>query len=177
MLERQRQRLDETILRRVDEIEAAGKAVELAKAAVDEAERALRIVQKRFEKASARIDEGMQKHEPKRAKLVKKLKPDALRRYDELRKRNHNLAAVRIENGACGGCRMKVGGALLRRVLANEQYVYCESCNRFLFPAIEEPTPVVPPPVRKTPAPRVARKKPVVAAPPAEPERVESTGV
>ena len=32
---------------------------------------------------------------------------------------------------------MKVGGALLRRVLAHDQYVYCESCTRFLFPPEE----------------------------------------
>jgi predicted nucleic acid-binding Zn-ribbon protein len=137
MLERQRQKLDENILKRVDEIEAADKAIAAAKGAVEEAEKALEIVQKRFAKASGRIDEGLQQHEPDRKKLAGKIKPDVLRRYDDLRKRNHNLAAVRIENGACGGCRMKVGGALLRRVLAGEQYVYCESCNRFLFPAVE----------------------------------------
>src|SRR5262249_50310368 len=37
MLERQRQKLDESILRRVEEIEAAEKAVTAAKAAVEEA--------------------------------------------------------------------------------------------------------------------------------------------
>lgn len=137
MLERQRQRLDESILKRVEEIEAAARNVETARAAVEEAEKALGIVRKRYEKASSRIDAGLKEYEPARQKLAGKIKPDVLRRYEDIRRRNHNLAAVRIENGACGGCRMKVGGALLRRVLSQDQYVLCESCSRFLFPPAE----------------------------------------
>lgn len=138
MLERQRQKLDESILKRGDELEAAKKSVETAQGAVDEAEKALDIMRKRYEKASGRIEKQLQSQQPARDKIAKRVKPDTLRRYEDLRKRNHNLAAVRIENGACGGCRMKVGGALLRRVLTNDQYVFCESCNRFLFPEVEE---------------------------------------
>lgn len=133
-LERHRVRLDESLLKRMDEIEAAKKQVETAQAAVDEAEKALSIVRRRYEKASTRIDEALQRHAPERERLAKSLQPDVLRRYDEIRRRNHNLAAVRIENGACGGCRMKVGTALLRRLTPGDNYVYCESCTRFLFP-------------------------------------------
>jgi uncharacterized protein len=134
MLERQRQRLDEGILRRLDEIETAKKAVDTTRAAVEEAEKALRIIQKRFERESTRIESELATRAPKRERLAAALKPEVLRRYDDIRRRNHNLAAVRIENGACAGCRMKVGGALMRRVLAHDDYVYCESCTRFLFP-------------------------------------------
>lgn len=137
MLERQRQKLDESILRRLDEVEAAKKAAETARAAVDEGEKALVVMRRRYEKASSRLEAELKARTPKRNRIAKSLDPEILRRYDDLRKRNHNLAAVRIQHGACGGCRMKVGGALLRRVLALDQYVYCESCNRFLFPAEE----------------------------------------
>jgi predicted nucleic acid-binding Zn-ribbon protein len=132
-LERQRQRLDEAILRRIEELESARKTVETAKTGVAEAQKALDIVSRRYEKAKARIDAGMSSFKPKRDKLAKKLQKDALRRYEEIRRRNHNIAAVRIENGACGGCRMKVGAAVLRRIAANDGYVYCESCTRYLF--------------------------------------------
>jgi len=138
-LERQRQRLDEAILRRLEEIEAARKTVETAQASVNEAQKALDIVVGRYEKAKARIDAGLKSFKPKRTRLANALQKDALRRYDEIRRRNHNIAAVRIENGACGGCRMKVGAAVLRRIAANEDYVYCESCTRFLFATAEEP--------------------------------------
>jgi len=137
-LERQRLRLDDTILKRGDELETARKSVEAARATVDEAEKALRIVRRRYEKASERIDQEMAKLTPEREKLAKALAPDILRRYNDLRHRNHNVGAVRVQNGACGGCRMKIGTALLRRVHNSEAYTYCESCNRFLFPAAEE---------------------------------------
>ncbi len=138
MLERQRQRLDESILKRMDEIEAARKAVETASAAVDEAQKALKIVRRRYEKEAARVEGELGKLLPRRDRIAKSLDPEVLQRYDSIRRRQHNIGAVRIENLACGGCRMKVGGALMRRVVAGEQYVYCESCSRFLFPPLEE---------------------------------------
>jgi len=134
MLERQRQRAEEQILKRMDELEAARKTAETARAAVDEAEQALAVLQRRYEKAAGKIESGLAEYEPERARLAAKLKPDTLRRYEEIRRRNHNVGAVRIENGACGGCRMKVGGAVLRRLVTTDTYVYCESCTRFLFP-------------------------------------------
>lgn len=138
MLERQRQRLDENLLKRMDEIEAARKVVEAATAAVDEAQKALKIVRRRYEKEAARIEGELGKLVPRRKRIAKSLEPEVLQRYDSIRRRQHNIGAVRIENLACGGCRMKVGGALMRRVVAGEQYVYCESCSRFLFPPAEE---------------------------------------
>jgi uncharacterized protein len=134
MLDRQRQRLDENILRRLDEIESAKKAVEAAQATVAEAEKALQIIRRRYEKEVARIDGDLKKHAPERDRLAAELRPEVLRRYDDIRRRSHNVAAVRIENGACAGCRMKVGTAVLRRLVSTDQYVYCESCTRYLFP-------------------------------------------
>jgi predicted nucleic acid-binding Zn-ribbon protein len=144
MLERQRQRLDESILRRMDEIERGKKTVETAQASVDEAEKALKVMRTRYEKAAGRIDEAMSKLEPERERLAKALEPAILRRYDDIRHRNHEIGAVRVENGACGGCRMKVGAALLRRVMVTDNYVYCESCSRFLFPPTEEELATLP---------------------------------
>jgi len=137
-LERQRLRLDDSLLKRLEEIEAARGVVDTARAAVEEAEKALRIIHRRLEKESARIDQELETRVPARERTAKSLDADTLRRYDEIRRRNHNLAAARIENGACGGCRMKVGTAMLRRMITNEAYVYCESCSRFLFPEEEK---------------------------------------
>lgn len=133
MLDRQRMRLDESILKRMDEMEAAKKAVETAQAAVEEAEKALRVVRRRFERESERIETDLRSHRPERDRLAGVLDPEVLKRYESIRHRSHNLAAVRIENGACAGCRMKVGGAVLRRIAAHDNYVFCESCSRYLF--------------------------------------------
>lgn len=137
MLERQRQRLDRDMMARLEEIEAAEAAAGTARAAVEEAEKALRVIRRRYQKETERISEELARLEPERQRLAARLEPDVLRRYDEIRRRSANLAAVRVENGACAGCRMKVGTALLRRVNAQDTYVYCESCSRFLFPAAE----------------------------------------
>lgn len=138
MLERQRQRLDEQILRRMDELDSARKAVANAQGQADEAEKALKIVRRRYDKECQRIEEEMARLLPERERLAGLIDPETLRRYDAIRRRQHNLAAVRVENQACGGCRMKIGGALMRRVAAHETYVYCESCSRYLFPPAEE---------------------------------------
>lgn len=138
MLDRQRTRLDDSILRRLDDVEAAKSQVTIAQAAVDEAEKALRIVRKRYEKESARIETELGARGPERERVAAKVDPDVLRRYSEIRRRSHGIGAVRMEHGACAGCRMKVGAALLRRLVAGETYVYCESCSRYLFLPVEE---------------------------------------
>jgi predicted nucleic acid-binding Zn-ribbon protein len=174
MLDRQRLRLDDQILKRVDEIQAAKKTVETAQAAVDEARKALSVMQRRFQKASARITELLAAKEPERERVAKSLEADTLRRYNDIRRRSHNVAAVRVEIGACGGCRMKVGQAVLRRLVAHDQYVFCESCSRYLFPA-DEPPPAPPAP-KPPPKPRASRaaKPKVVAPPPVEAEAEEA---
>lgn len=136
-LERQRQRLDEQILKRMDDIEAARKSLETHDAAVAEAEKAYRVLCRRYERDSKRINDAIAEQQPERARLAARLAPDTLKRYEDIRKRQHNIGAVRIENGACGGCRMKIGAALHRRLLPGDQYVFCESCNRYLFQELE----------------------------------------
>src|SRR5205809_685670 len=79
-LDRHRVRLDESLLKRMDEIEAARKQVEVAQAAVDEAEKALKIVRRRYEKEEARIEAALEEHSPARERLAKALEPDVLRR-------------------------------------------------------------------------------------------------
>lgn len=136
-LDRQRQRLDETILRRMDELETARKAMETAAASAEEAEKALRVLRRRYERDVARIEEALSEKQPARERLAAEIAADILRRYDDLRRRNHNLGAVRVENGACSGCRMKIGSAVIRRLLTADQYVFCESCSRYLFQSEE----------------------------------------
>jgi uncharacterized protein len=171
MLERQRQRLSDTILRGLDDIEKAGEMVTVAKASVEEAEKALKVVKKRYEKDASRINGEMEKLMPARKKLASKIEPDVLKRYDDLRRRQHNIAAVRIINGACGGCRMKVGSTMARRIHVGETYNYCESCQRFLFaedvPEVEVAAKVSPAkPARRAPvrAPKAAAAKVVEAS-------------
>lgn len=138
MTERQRQRVDEQMMHREEDLERAQAAYEEASQAVEKAEKALAIVRKRYQRECKRIAEELASNAPERERLAARIREGVLQRYETIRRRNHNLAAVRIENGACGGCRTVIGGALLRRVLAGAEYVYCESCNRFLFPPAPE---------------------------------------
>ncbi len=133
MLDRQRQRLDDQILKRMEEIESAQGATASATALVEEATKALAVLHRRYEKEAARLQAEMDRNMPARSALAARIDPETLRRYESIRRRNHNVGAVRIQNGACGGCRMKVGQAVVRRIHAGDQYVYCESCSCFLF--------------------------------------------
>jgi len=137
-LERQRLRLDEQILRREELLIEARTNAARAEAAVEDAEKALAILRKRSEKEEKRINSQLAELGPRRQQVAGQLDPATLAHYETIRRQNHNVGAVRVKNGACGGCRMMVGAAMLRRVLAGGDYVYCESCNRFLFPTNDE---------------------------------------
>ena len=38
-----------------------------------------------------------------------------------------------VENGACGGCHLKISDTLLERVREGREVVICENCSRFLY--------------------------------------------
>ena len=139
-LERQRQRLDDQILRRMEEITTARATGAATTEASGEAERALKVMRRRYDRESSRIQGLIAAKQPERDKIASRVTPDVLRRYEEIRRRNHNIAAVRIQNGACGGCRMKVGSNVYRRMQTQDSYVFCESCSRYLFLPEEDAT-------------------------------------
>jgi predicted nucleic acid-binding Zn-ribbon protein len=55
--------------------------------------------------------------------------------YDRLRRRRKGVAVVKVERGACLGCRLTVPTVILQRARSgmNPTPVQCPSCERMLY--------------------------------------------
>jgi len=135
MFGRQRGRLDERILLLMDDIETTAAEVARLQAERDTAQTAWEQQAAAFKLDLARINGDLAKLVPQRKAAQAEVEPKMLQRYEDLRKRHGNLAAVRVADGRCSGCRTSIPTVTLREVNDQERYVYCENCHRLLFPA------------------------------------------
>jgi predicted nucleic acid-binding Zn-ribbon protein len=71
--------------------------------------------------------------EAERKEIAAKVDPDLRFRYDRIFDKKAP-AVVPLENGICGGCRMKVTASTLTAVKAGKVLTNCEQCGRILFP-------------------------------------------
>jgi predicted nucleic acid-binding Zn-ribbon protein len=72
--------------------------------------------------------------------------------HDLLRVRGRQSVAE-VRHGVCSGCHMALPSGLLAEVQRQTTLTKCETCGRFIFPAVEESAP--------TPPPETPKKKPI----------------
>jgi predicted nucleic acid-binding Zn-ribbon protein len=133
MFGRQRGRLDERILVLMDEIETTTAEVERLTSERDAAKQAWEEQVARARRDLARINAELKQLTPQRAAQATEIDPNTLRRYEGLRQRANGLAAVRIVEGHCTGCRTSIPTLTAREVEARQRYSFCENCGRFLL--------------------------------------------
>ena len=69
----------------------------------------------------------------KRVALAADMEPDALQRYDGLRRAKGGLAVAKVERGLCQACRMSLPTTQRQQVRNGRQIVQCSTCGRMLF--------------------------------------------
>ena len=113
--------------------------LETAKAFLKEAQAKLAVTQsnvndelkaltERGTNVTARLDELKAEREI----TIAPLSPELLEKYTHLMK-NRGNAVVVAENGACGGCHMKLVTHTLVSLKADQGFTHCEECGRILY--------------------------------------------
>lgn len=133
MLGRQRGRLDERILTLMDEIETTGAEVE--RLTTEEASTRERYDAHcaAYKKRLAAINGELKELLPQRNTVAGQVDASTLSRYEDIRKKAGGLAAARLQDGRCGGCKVNVSTVMQRQAEEGERYTYCENCGRFMF--------------------------------------------
>lgn len=80
----------------------------------------------------------------RRDKLVPKIKPNLLRRYDAIRQKRLGQGLVPARDGSCTGCNMRLPPQAFNILMRGDSLETCPSCNRILVfqGLLEEATPV-----------------------------------
>jgi uncharacterized protein len=115
------------------------EALEVARAALKEAQAKLAVTQGRVDEELKALDErasGIRARladvQADRAKLVEPADADALELYSRIFAKKPD-AVVAIENGICNGCHVKVVSSTIQHVKQGTSLAQCDSCGRLVY--------------------------------------------
>jgi predicted nucleic acid-binding Zn-ribbon protein len=118
-----------------DTLEAAIKQKESALAAemkqVTAADEVLRTEQKDLESKRAGLD-------AERRGIEAQIAPEMVAEFNRISRSREGLAVVRVANGLCQGCSVRIQPRVIQQIRRNEGILRCESCKRFLYYLEEE---------------------------------------
>jgi predicted nucleic acid-binding Zn-ribbon protein len=58
--------------------------------------------------------------------------------FNRISRSREGLAVVRVANGLCQGCSVRIQPRVIQQIRRNEGILRCESCKRFLYYLEEE---------------------------------------
>ncbi len=123
-----------------DKAIAAMEALEQAQRAGDEAERrgqgltdAWAAEQEELQGRQASLEEEIAELEERRGQQEARIDGALLRLYEQLRGSHGGRAVVKVEGGACGGCRISLPMNVLAHARAGNDVVQCTNCERILY--------------------------------------------
>ena len=126
-----RDSLDEKALEVIEQAEAAEAAVQDAERGLGEVEKKWRQEQKQLAASIEGLKDSLEALNGDRQQALAGVAADALECYNRLRQQK-GQAVAKVEQGACCGCRISLSTAELQRVKGNS-LVMCSSCGRILF--------------------------------------------
>lgn len=87
------------------------------------------VLQKRLDQIMAEVHDL----QVDRDALAKDCDPSSLGLYDRIMKKTADYAVVRVENGSCGGCHMKLTPQLVHDTRKGLTLTQCNYCSRILY--------------------------------------------
>ncbi|HYQ85886.1 MAG TPA: C4-type zinc ribbon domain-containing protein [Bacteroidota bacterium] len=124
-LEKEMEMLEGRMQQLKGDIETTMPQLEELSAELEGKQKELREVNKEHEKEELKL-----KHE--REKLVVRVDPEDLERYERIRKAKGGTAVVPVKRGACGGCFNRVPPQKILEIRQNLKLYQCEHCGRIL---------------------------------------------
>ena len=134
-INRQRQTVEEELLTVLEQVEAKRAGVRAGESRLRALESAWAAAQEELRAEEARLEAEIAALQERRAAQAARIPAAPVATYDRLRRRRKGLAVVKVERGACLGCRLTVPTVILQRARSgmNPTPVQCPSCERMLY--------------------------------------------
>lgn len=134
-LTRQRGAVEDELLTVLEQIEGKRAGVQATRARLRDLEAAWAAQEAEAIAEEERLESELAALRARRAAQVARLPAPPVTAYDRLRRRRKGSAVVKVERGACLGCRLTVPTVVLQRARSgtNPNPVQCPSCERMLY--------------------------------------------
>ena len=126
-------RHEEELLELMEQGEATDGELEAAEAGLKEQSEGARAHGEEATARTATLRAEIEAEAAERERVAAQLPESLRRRYEQVFKRRAGLAVVRVRNGNCVGCKMKVPPQLYNEVLRRESIQTCPDCQRILY--------------------------------------------
>lgn len=126
-------KLEDNEILHMEAKEAAQAVVAERQKDIEHQESIVREDMKAFEGRLSAIEEQLQDQKKKRDEIASEIDPDLVRRYTRIFENKGDRALVPVENGACGGCHMKLPPQLVTDAKKKDQVTTCVFCGRILY--------------------------------------------
>lgn len=133
MLQRRQRALEDRQLEVMEEVEAAAAALAAARAEAEGRETAWREDQERLGQRERELEQERTRLQAQRQARAARIDAQRLALYERLRRARQGRAVVKMERGACLGCRITLPTTVQQRARSGLQIVQCTSCERILY--------------------------------------------
>lgn len=124
--------LEDRELELMEQLEISKKAIEEREAELVEEEEGIRDEQEMLMERLDEVKEDLEAIIEKRAKMATEIDPALLTRYERVFANKGDFAVVRVENGHCRGCNMKLPPQVVNDAINPAKLVGCNYCGRML---------------------------------------------
>ncbi|MBC8206813.1 MAG: hypothetical protein ISR85_06845 [Kiritimatiellales bacterium] len=124
--------LEDRELELMEKLETSKKAIEVREAELAEEEDGIRDEQEMLMERLEEVKEDLAAVIEKRAKMAGEVEPSLLTRYERVFANKGDFAVVRVENGHCRGCNMKLPPQVINDAINPAKLVGCNYCGRML---------------------------------------------
>ena len=125
-------RLEDRLLEIMTALEEATARRDKAREGLDRAEAAWAEASARLSADAERLRAEIASGAAAREGISARITAGTLTRYDDLRRRKAGLAVVRLQAGACTGCRVAVPNSIRRRAQEDGTPETCPNCERLM---------------------------------------------
>jgi len=125
--------LEESIIKFLDETDAAKAEIEKEKANLSEEEKKFNQQKKEIEDRIREIAEQLHQLEAKRNQLIPNVDKKILSQYERILTNRDGLALVPVKDNSCQGCFMNVPPQVINEIKMKDRLVICEVCTRILY--------------------------------------------
>ena len=133
MLSREIRKVEDRVLELMETLESCRGEIAVSEASLSELRERLEAVRSKYETTGTRLRQEIADLEAQRGEWAGQVKPEGLRRYEQIRLRQGNLGIVRVTGNTCPGCRITLPSELVKALHAGRPNLACESCARLLF--------------------------------------------
>ncbi len=124
---------EESLLKVMEEAEAAKKDFDLTKAALAKEEESFRKQETAIKEEIKTLEAGIKNLEEKRNRFVEEIAPEVLVKYQKLLKSRQGEAIAQVRGADCSACHIQVTHQKINEIKMYKNLVFCENCVRILY--------------------------------------------